>query len=90
MNTAKELGIKTEGKDIKEVAREVIDKKTLQTAEKLGIDVKNRTTHQILEDIFTNYKAEAKKQKLFPFDDEDQEFHFMRHKERFHKEKQLN
>jgi len=82
MNAAKELGIKTDGKDVKDIAREVIDKKTMQTAKKLGIDVKNKSTQELLEDIFTNYKDEAKKQKLFPFDEENREFLFMRHKEK--------
>jgi hypothetical protein len=64
--------------------KEVMDKKVLQTAEKLGIDTKDKTTREIMDEVFTNYAEEAKAQKLFPFDGE-RGFHFGGHKGGFHK-----
>lgn len=86
MKDAKELGIETDGKDLKEIAIAVRDKKVRQTAEKLGMDVTDLSTREIMHEIFENHAEEAKKQKLFPFDGEN-DFHFGMHKGRFHKDK---
>ena len=64
-----ELGITTDGKQIKQIAHEVKEESINQSAVKLGIETKDKTTREILDEILTNYHEEARKQKLFPFNE---------------------
>ncbi|MCM2532422.1 hypothetical protein NDK43_08495 [Neobacillus pocheonensis] len=63
---AKELGIDTNGKDLREISHEVREKTILQAAQKLGIETKNKSTQEIFNEIITNHADKVKELNLFP------------------------